>query len=114
MKSKNTKAKKKTMTADQLAELNATENQVEDYREDVANQKPNVREAESDTREAQANLKKEKNGLAKAEKDLATVKKRLAKLKTKYKGWAKPKPADTGINAAAESVESSASQVMED
>ncbi len=88
---KKAKKTKKIMTHDQLAELEAAENQLEAYREDVATLKPNVHEAERDTREAQANLKKEKNHLAKAEKDLAVMKKRLAKLKAKYKGWAKPK-----------------------
>ncbi len=99
---KNTKSTKKTMTTDQLAELEAVENALGDYRDDVATQKANVREAEADTREAQANLKKEKNHLAKAEKDVAATKKSLAKLKAKYKGWARPKadafapPAGTG------------------
>ena len=88
---KNMKKIKKTMTEAQLAELEAAESALGEYRDDVANQKPNVREAEQDVRLSLAGLKKEKNHLAKAEKDVAIAKKTVAKLKTKYKGWARPK-----------------------
>lgn len=85
------KPKKKIMSEDQFAELESAEGALSAYREDMANQKDNVREATRDTREAQANLKKEKNQLAKVEKNVAAAKKTLVKLKAKYKGWAKPK-----------------------
>lgn len=89
---KNKKSAKKTMTFEQVEELNDAENLFLTYREDLTNYRVNLREAERDTREAQANLKKEKNLLAKTEKDVAAAKKSFDKLKTKYKGWAKPKP----------------------